>query len=105
MGKFLALYSASNKAIEKMKKNKWQDTMNDRIAWKEKYIDSIVDFWWPISNTIKMTKKWISESKNKTIGYSIIKAESMNDANLIMWSCPHFNRSSECYLEVSEIMA
>lgn len=96
---FLAIYLGSE-SDAKMKE--WEsldpETRNARTmaamsewnAWVEKNKDRIVDPGGPIGKTKRITAEGISASKNLLAAYTVIQAESHDEAAKIFENHPHF---------------
>lgn len=80
-----------------------QKQMNDEWgAWAKS--GGVVDMGMPLGKTKRVTATSIADSKNEIGGYSIIEAESHDDAAKKMQSNPHFKMIPSGWIDVMEIM-
>jgi hypothetical protein len=107
MKKFIVLYNAPVSAMEKMKNMSPEDHkkgMEPWMAWVKKCGDGIVDMGTPFGNGQKVTKSENSLSDSDIVGYSILQAESMDEAVEMMQGHPHLELEMGCEIEVFESM-
>lgn len=108
MKKFLALYMAPSAAMEQMMRGSSTEDMENNIRlweiWMEENKDSLVDAGDPLGKTKRATAEGVTDIKNEVGGYSIIQAESHDDAmKLFGRGHPHFNLAGAT-VEVMEIV-
>jgi hypothetical protein len=83
MKKFMALYMAPAEAMAEMMKatpEQMKAGMDAWMAWADKFKDSIVEMGSPLGKTMKVDADGMSSMKNDITGYSIVMAESEDDA-------------------------
>jgi hypothetical protein len=109
MKKFIVLYMASGPAFEKMMKEstpeKQKEGMKAWSTWITANKKSIVDEGAPLGKTKRVDGTGVSDTKNGIGGYSIVQAESHDDAaKLFGKDHPHLRMMPEAWVEISEIM-
>ncbi len=105
MKKFIVLYHAPQSAAEKMNASSPEDMkagMAEWMAWSEKAGDKLVDFGTPLGNPKDVTSSGASASDSDVNGYTIIQAESMDEAVELLKQHPHLNWADGCKIEVLE---
>src|SRR4051812_29719825 len=108
MKKYFVLYMAHAADFQKILASmgtvtpEQQKEMNDEWeAWAKSA--GAVDMGAPLGKTKKVTATDISDFKNEVGGYSIIEAESHDEAAKKMQSNPHFKMIPGGWVEVMEI--
>jgi hypothetical protein len=109
MKKFFVLYMASSADFQKVMANMGKATPEDQKkmnakweAWGKKA--GVVDMGKPLGKTKRVKADNISDAKNEIGGYSIIEAESQDDAAKKMQSNPHFKMIPGGWVDVMEMM-
>ena len=105
MNKFIVIYYAPASAMEKMKDSSPEEMkkgMEPWMKWAEKCGDGLVDMGTPLGNSQKVTKSGNTQSGSKIIGYSILQAESMEEAVKMLQEHPHLDWTDGCEIEVYE---
>jgi hypothetical protein len=99
MMKFLAVYIGSENSP---KAKEWETLSEEEgekrekqgiAAWKEwamKHQKSIIDLGGPLGPTKQVDAKGISKTKNALTAYTVIQAESHEDAAKLFLNHPHF---------------
>ena len=109
MKKFIVLYHApdellaqsSNANPEEMEKG-----MEAWMEWAQKCGDKLVDMGTPLGNGITLGPGGSSaSSESKIIGYSILQANSMEEAKDLLKDHPHLDWNAACEIEVHESLA
>lgn len=107
MKKYLALYLASQADFEKMMKEatpeQQKSGMEEWSAWMEKHKKEMVDPGMPVGKTMLVTQGKIDSTKNEVGGYSIVQADSLDEAAKIFTDSAHFQVPS-ARIEVMELM-
>jgi hypothetical protein len=107
MKKFVFVYYGKVKAKD-IRKEDMQKTMDKWMAWFGTFKDKIVDGGNPFRNDAKSVTaqgvETISADKWPAIGYTIINAESMEEATKIAQGCPALEDDSEGTVRVYEVM-
>lgn len=96
--KFLAVYlgtpaSADSKwagLSEADKNQRTEDGMKAWGAWAHKYAGMIKDLGAPLGKTKLVNEKGVSDTKNALTAYSLIEADSHEEAAKIFLNHPHF---------------
>jgi hypothetical protein len=104
MKKFMALYMAPAEAVAEMMKatpEQMKQGMDAWMAWGDKFKDSIVEMGSPLGKTMKVDTKGMSAMKNDITGYSIVEAESEDDAAEVFEDHPHLSMPG-AHIEVIE---
>ena len=92
MKKFMALYMAPAAVIEQMMKIPPEETREIMEAWTdwgEEHAERIVTMGSPLGRTLTVTAKGTTETSNEVTGYSVVEAESHEDAASIFAGHPH----------------
>ena len=85
---------------EEMKKG-----MEDWMVWAEKCGDKLVDMGNPLMGGIKLNTDGSSSASEKQVcGYSVVQAENMDEAKLLLTGHPHLNWDAACEIEIHETM-
>lgn len=108
MKKFMALYMAPSAAMEQMMKDSSLEDMKTSMKlwedWMEENMDSIVDRGDPLGKTKRVSKEGATDAKNEICGYTIVLAESYDEAvKLFGSSHPHFYVAGAT-IEIMEIV-
>ncbi len=64
----------------------------------------LVDMGTPLGNGQKVTKNGTTPSTKEVVGYSVIQANSMEDAVELLKGHPHLDWVDSCEIEVHECM-
>ena len=107
MKKFIVVYYASADFDEMGKNMSSEDHkkgMEKWMEWAKKCGSGLVDMGTPLGNAQKVTKSGIVPSNKKVVGYSVLQAESMEDAQEMMKDHPHFELDDSCEIEIYECM-
>ena len=105
MKKYFVLYHAPQEAIKKMASTTPEDAskaMEPWLKWAESVGKGMVDLGTPLGNGQKVTKKGLSPSNKNVVGYSILQAESMDEAVGLLKGHPHLEWLDTCEIEVHE---
>lgn len=110
MKKYFVLYMASEGDFKKamaemptMTPEQRKASMDEWMTWmKEK--GGVVDMGAPLGKTKKVTPGEVSDMRNEIGGYSIIEANSHEEAAKKMQDSPHFTMMPGGWIEVTEIM-
>lgn len=99
MKKFLAVYIGTPESSEK----KWRGLseaeikqresqgMKTWMAWGEKYAAAIKDMGSPLGKTKRVDEKGVSDTRNALTAYTVIEAESHEEAAKMFLNHPHFS--------------
>ncbi len=113
MKKFIAIYTGSPTSPQG---ERWaaldEKTRNERMqagmkAWHQWYADHagiVVDGGGPLGKTKRVTSDGIADIRNQLSGYTVINAESHDDAARLFENHPHFSIFPGDGVEIMEIM-
>ncbi|OGM32670.1 hypothetical protein A2803_01260 [Candidatus Woesebacteria bacterium RIFCSPHIGHO2_01_FULL_44_21] len=105
MKKFIVIYHAPASAAQKMANVSPEDAkkgMEPWFAWKEKVGSGMVDMGTPLGNGMVVTKDGTHASENEVVGYTILQANSMDEAVEMLKGHPHLDWVDGCSIEVHE---
>lgn len=106
MNKYVVLYHAPAEAMAQMEHatpEQKQEGMKPWLAWKESMGNSLVDFGAPLLGGRRLLPDGNSESSTKEVsGYSIIQANSLEEAQALLQGHPHLSWTGGCDVEVHE---
>ncbi len=105
MKKFVAIYMAPTAAMNEMRKNASPEQMKGMMdSWK-KWIDShkesLVDVGAPLGKNMRVTKDNVTAVSNEINGFSVVQAESQEEAAKIFSDNPQLQMPG-VYIEVLE---
>ena len=99
MKKFMAVYTGSPTSLQDYSKqfaNEEQRKTNDRkgmeawMKWVKDHEKSIVEGGTPLGKTKRVTKDGIADVRNNLAAYTLVEAESQEDAAKMFLNHPHF---------------
>jgi len=97
MKKFMAIYLGSPEALatwkateEEMRKKGEKAGMEAWMKWSTDHKSSIVDTGSPLGKTKRVDKNGISDTKNELGAYTVVEAETHEDAAKMFLNHPHF---------------
>ena len=74
------------------------------MTWAQKCGDKLVDLGAPLANGQALTPKGSSASTKQVAGYSVLQANSMEEAKSLLQGHPHLAWNAACSIEVHETM-
>lgn len=110
MKKYFVLYMASEGDFKKAMGDMANATPEQQKAgmdeWKKwmESVGGVVDMGAPLGKTKKVTPTDITDTRNEIGGYSIVEANSHEEAAQKLQSNPHFNMMPGGWIEIMEIM-
>jgi hypothetical protein len=110
MKKFFVFYMASEGDFKKVMAQMPQMTPEQQKASMDEWMQwmkskaGMVDMGAPLGKTKRVTPTEISDMRNEVGGYSIIEAESHEEAAQNMQDSPHFKMMPGGWIEVMEVM-
>ncbi len=108
MKKFMVLYQSPFSASEKMAESspeKMQASMQEWMAWREKSGgEAKVEFGMPLEKGKHIEGSEVSDPTTTVSGYSIIQAESLDDAAELLKDHPHLKAPAGTSIEVLEFL-
>jgi hypothetical protein len=109
MKKFMVMYHAPIDALQQTagaSKEEMEEGMKAWMVWAEKCGDKLVDLGTPLANGMKLLyQKDSQDSERQVCGYSILQAESMEEATELLDGHPHLGWNPACEIEIHESMA
>jgi hypothetical protein len=94
-------------AMQEMMKNSTPEDMKKGMdkwnAWAETKQSSLKDLGSPLGKNKRVTKDGVSDVSNEVGGYSIVEADTHEDAAAIFADSPHFDIPG-AYIEVLEVV-
>jgi hypothetical protein len=107
MNKFMVLYMANGAEFEKMMKTSTPEQqkkgMEAWMKWMSDHKSSIVEGGAPLGKTKRVDSKGASDAKNDIGGYSIVQAETADDAaKLFGKDHPHLQMPG-AWVEIIEV--
>jgi len=105
MKKFIVLYHSTKGAWEKMKDatpEEMKKGMESWMEWAKACGSGLVDMGTPLANGQKVTEAGISPSEKGVIGYSMLQAETMEQAVAMLKGHPHLEWVDGCEIEIHE---
>ncbi len=110
MKKYFVLYMASEGDFKKamaqmptMTEAERKASMDEWMVWM-KSKGGVVDMGAPLGKTKRVTPSAIADARNEIGGYSIVEAQSHEEAAQKMQDSPHFKMIPGGWIEVMEIM-
>lgn len=108
MKKFIVTYHAPIEALAKMGEatpEQREEGMKPWMAWAEKCGDQLVDLGSPLMGGLKLSPNGSSTTSAREVcGYSILQADSMENAKSLLDGHPHLSWMGECEIEIHESM-
>jgi len=106
MKKFVVIYYAPATAMEAMANatpEQMEEGMKPWMEWAAKAGDRLVDLGTPLGNGISVSAGGTPSTKQVN-GYSILQAESIEEAHELLKDHPHLGWAEGCDIEVYETM-
>ncbi len=101
------LYMAPNKVMDEMMSSSTPEQQEEMMAtwnaWIETHKNAIVDEGTALGRNKRVTKEGVSDVRNEIGGYTIIKADSHEEAAKMMQDSPNFDIPGS-YVEVMEVV-
>ncbi len=107
MKKYIVLYHAKEEVLKKMQSmtpEQHTEGMKHWMIWAKKCGPALVDMGTPLGMGKKVTAKGTHPSNKDVVGYSILQADSMDDAVKMLKEHPHLKLADSCEIEVHECM-
>ena len=80
-------------------------TLRALDQWAKKCGDKLIDMGSPLTHDQQLSPGGKSKrSGSDIVGYSILQAETMDDAKLLLQGHPHLSWNANCSIEVHETM-
>lgn len=108
MKKFVVIYHAPPSLMEQTANTPQEEKEKSMQAWMEwakKCGDKLVDLGQPLGNGQALKAGGNGQpSKHDVAGYSVLQAESMEEAKKLLQDHPHLQWDGSCSIEVHEAM-
>lgn len=111
MKKFIAIYYGSPSAIQEWAKlsdaakaDRQKEGIKVWSSWGEKNSKMIKDIGNPLGKTKRVDKNGISDTKNMLTAYTIVEAETHEEAAKLFAKHPHFEIFSGDGIEIMECL-
>lgn len=111
MKKFMAVYlgSAASKAQwdaldSNTRKEREQAGMKAWTQWAQEHAKVIVENGSPLGKTKRVTKKGITDVRNELAAYTVVQAESQEEAAKLFTNHPHFTIFPGDSVEIMECL-
>jgi hypothetical protein len=96
-----AAWKTADTSPEEMEKG-----MKAWMDWAQKCGTKLVDFGTPLGNGVTLEPGGSSvSSESRIIGYSILQADSMEEASELLKEHPHLDWNAACEIEIHESLA
>ena len=107
MSRFLVLYRSPVTTAEQMDVTPQQAKagMDLWMGWAKQAGNALIDFGMPLGEGKNVTVNGAADSTADIRGYSILEAESVDDAVTLLKDHPHFHSPGESSIEVLEFVA
>jgi hypothetical protein len=107
MKKYIVLYTAPVGAMEQMAQASPEEQakgMEGWMQWAQKCGDKLVDLGSPLTAGQRLSPSGNAASDLNICGYSLLQAETMDDAKALLQGHPHLGWNEACTIEVYETM-
>lgn len=111
MKKFIAIYYGSPASMEKWaslspeaKADRQKEGIKAWAGWAEKNSKMVKDIGNPLGKTKRVDTKGISDSKNQLTAYTIVEAETHEEAAKLFAKHPHFEIFPGDAIEIMECL-
>jgi len=108
MKKFIVLYHAPAELMKQSENTTPEEQakgMEGWMQWAKKCGDKLVDLGAPLANGQQINPDGKSKNSDKNVvGYSILQADSIEDAKKLLIGHPHLGWDAACSIEVHETM-
>ena len=106
MKKFLVTYHVPAEVMAQMGEptpEEWKKGMEPWMAWSARVGDQLVDMGTPLHGGQNVRPDGaVSDSARRVTGYSILQADSMEEALRLLDGHPHLGWNPDCEVEVHE---
>ena len=107
MKKYVVLYTAPIEASQQMAEVPPEEQakgMQAWMQWAQRCGDKLVDLGSPLTGGQKLSPNGSSNSNLNIAGYSILQADSIDEAKALLQGHPHLGWNADCTIEVYETM-
>lgn len=105
MTKYIVLYHMPAEAMAEMPEmtpEQMQEGMKPWMEWAERCGDALVDLGTPLGAGQALTTAGSTDSDKGVAGYSILEADSMDEAKKLLENHPHMTWNAACSIELHE---
>ncbi len=105
MKKYLAIYNSPAEAMKNMAAatpEQKAEGMKPWMEWQARIGDRLVDMGAPLTPGNRANQGGWSESKTEVSGYSIVRAENLEEAKALFENHPHTSWHAGCSIDVAE---
>lgn len=106
--KFVVIYKAPVGAEWKTASStpeEMEEGMKAWMAWSQKCGDKLVDFGTPLGKAVTLGPDGsVDNNESKVMGYSILQADSMDEAKELLQDHPHLGWNATCEIVVHEAL-
>ena len=107
MKKYFVLYMIPIASLEKMMAETTPEQrkagMDEWGKWMKKHASEIVDMGAPLGKTKRVSAAGVADVKNEVAGYSIVEAQSHDEAAALFKDNPHFQMQG-AYIDILDIL-
>ncbi len=107
MQKYIVIYHAPKGAMEKMNEVSKEETekgMEPWMNWAKKCGERLLDLGQPLGPTEKVSQSGWEKIDSTIVGYSILQANSMEEAKELLANHPHLSWMSSCEIEIHQAL-
>ena len=108
MKKYIVIYHAPEDMMKQagnLSPDDRKKEMESWMAWADKCGDKLIDLGSPLMGGVKLSPDGNSSMSRKDVtGYSVIQAESMDEAKMLLGGHPHLQYGAGCEIEIHEAM-
>ena len=113
MKNYMAVYTGNPSAFENYQKqfpDPEKRKANDKkgmdawMKWGKDHAKSVVEHGGPLGKTKRVTKDGIADVRNNLAGYTVVKAESQEEAAKMFLNHPHFTIFPGDGVEIMEVL-
>jgi hypothetical protein len=111
MKTFMAVYTGTAEKLaafknldEKERARREEEGMKAWMTWGEKHAASIVDQGAPLGKTKRVSADGVSDVRNNLAAYTVVKAESYEEAAKMFVNHPHFTIFPGDAVEIMECL-
>jgi hypothetical protein len=108
MKKFIVIYHAPKNLVDQTMSTTPDEQEKGMEAWMEwagKCGDKLVDMGAPLANGLQLTRDGSGVASRKdVVGYSVLQAETIDQARTLLKGHPHLGWDGACTIELHETM-
>lgn len=109
MKKFLVIYHTPTEVMAQMGEptpEQMAEGMKPWMEWSERCGDQLIDMGTPLMGGQRVLPDGASEASTRQVtGYSMLQANSLEEAKALLEGHPHLGWNAECEIEIHESMA